>query len=140
MRSSRVVLRNRSLNFKLTLSVSTLVVEIPLKRGCMAPRLGVFIVMVAVFVAILVVSPVTAQSVLPLDKIQNQQELDQVGAALDTALFDAYNKCDLDKFSSFFVDDVEFYHDQGGVTSGKTALTDSLKKNICGKTTPSQAL
>jgi len=76
-----------------------------------------------------------AQTVPPFDKIQNQEELDHAGAALDAALFDAYNRCDLDKFASFFVDDVEFYHDQGGVTLGKAALTDSVKKNICGKTT-----
>jgi hypothetical protein len=62
-------------------------------------------------------------------------ELDRAGAALDTALFDSYNKCDLEKFASFFMNDVEFYHDQGGVTQGQTALTDSVKKNICGKTT-----
>jgi hypothetical protein len=77
----------------------------------------------------------STQTILPLDKIQNQQDLDKVGAALDAALFDSYNKCDLEKFASFFVDDVEFYHDQGGVTLGKTALTESVKKNICGKTT-----
>jgi hypothetical protein len=41
----------------------------------------------------------------------------------------------LDKFASFFVDDVEFYHDQGGVTLGKANLTESVKKNICGKVT-----
>ena len=76
-----------------------------------------------------------AQNVPPLDKIQNQEELDRAGAALDVALFDAYNRCDLDKFASFFVDDVEFYHDQGSVTLGKAALTDSIKKNICGKVT-----
>ena len=34
---------------------------------------------------------------------------------------------------TFFIDDVEFYHDQGGVTLGKQNLTESLKKNICGK-------
>ena len=41
-------------------------------------------------------------------------------------------------FTTFGVDiveDVEFYHDQGGVTLGRTALTGSVKKNICGKTT-----
>jgi ketosteroid isomerase-like protein len=77
--------------------------------------------------------PAHAQTVPPLDKIQNQQELDKAIATLDTALFDSYNRCDLEKFSSFFVDDVEFYHDQGGLTLGKIALTDSVKKNICGK-------
>ncbi len=77
----------------------------------------------------------SAQAVPPLDKIQNQQELDKAVAALDAALFDSYNRCDLEKFSSFFVDDVEFYHDQGGLTLGKAALTDSVRKNICGKVT-----
>src|SRR5579872_813842 len=101
----------------------------------MVPRFGFFILLLTLFTVGLFISPVAAQSFTPLDKIQNQQELDQVGAALDTALFDTYNKCDLDKFSSFFVDDIEFYHDQGGVTMGKAALTESVKKNICGKTT-----
>ncbi len=75
------------------------------------------------------------QTIPAFDKIQNQQDLDRAGAALDAALFDAYNRCDLAKFESFFVDDVEFYHDQGGVTLGKAALTDSIKNNICGKVT-----
>jgi len=70
-----------------------------------------------------------------LDSIKNQEELDKAIGALDAALFDAYNRCDLVKFSSFFVEDVEFYHDQGGVTLGRQNLTDSVKKNICGKTT-----
>lgn len=85
--------------------------------------------------SIFVVTPSKAQSVPSLDKIQNQEELDRAGAALDAALFDSYNKCDLEKFASFFLDNVEFYHDQGGVTLGKAALTDSVRKNICGKTT-----
>lgn len=76
-----------------------------------------------------------AQSVAPLDKIQNQQELNQAITELDGALFDAYNKCDLAKFGSFIDENVEFYHDQGGVTLGRAALVESVKKNICGTTT-----
>src|SRR5277367_7032042 len=76
-----------------------------------------------------------AQSVPSLDKIQNQEELDKAVTALDAALFDAYNRCDLDKFASYIDENVEFYHDQGGVTLGQKALTDSVKKNICGKVT-----
>ncbi len=75
------------------------------------------------------------QGVPALEDIKNQEELDKAVAVLDTALFDAYNHCDLEKFSSFFVDDVEFYHDQGGVTLGKQALTESIRKNICGRVT-----
>jgi ketosteroid isomerase-like protein len=76
-----------------------------------------------------------AQAVPSLERIQSQAELDKAITTLDAALFDSYNRCDLEKFASFFVDDVEFYHDNGGVTLGKAALTDSVKKNICGKTT-----
>lgn len=68
----------------------------------------------------------------PLESIKSQDELNQAIASLDAAVFDAYNRCDLKKFSTFFVDDVEFYHDQGGVTLGNAALTESVKKNICG--------
>lgn len=78
------------------------------------------------------VTAVKAQSIQPFDKITSQAELDKTLTALDAALFDAYNRCDLDKFSSFLADDVEFYHDQGGVTLGGKALTESVKKNICG--------
>jgi ketosteroid isomerase-like protein len=67
-----------------------------------------------------------------LESIKSQAELDKTIASLDAALFDSYNRCDLEKFSTFFTDDVEFYHDQGGVTLGKEKLTESVKKNICG--------
>jgi uncharacterized protein (TIGR02246 family) len=75
------------------------------------------------------------QGVQPLESIQSQAELDKAVAALDTALFDAYNRCNLEKFASFIADDVEFYHDQGGVTLGRAALTESVEKNICGRVT-----
>ena len=76
-----------------------------------------------------------AQTVPSLDSIRSQAELDKAIASLDAALFDAYNRCDLEKFASFIADDVEFYHDQGGVTLGKRDLTDSVQNNICGKVT-----
>jgi hypothetical protein len=76
-----------------------------------------------------------AQTMPALEKINSQAELDKAIATLDTALFDAYNRCDLDKFASLLSESVEFYHDQGGVTLGKTALTDSVRKYACGKVT-----
>ncbi len=76
-----------------------------------------------------------AQAIPAMQDINSQAELDKAIATLDTALFDAYNRCDLEKFASFIADDVEFYHDLAGVTLGKAALTDAIKKNICGKVT-----
>jgi hypothetical protein len=69
------------------------------------------------------------------DTIKSQAELEKTVTALDAALFNAYNRCELEKFSAFFTDDVEFYHDQGGVTLGREKLTESLRNNICGKVT-----
>jgi ketosteroid isomerase-like protein len=55
--------------------------------------------------------------------------------ALDTEVFNAYNRCDLPKFSSFFAEDLEFYHDKTGLTRGRQALVDGVQRNICGKVT-----
>ena len=72
-----------------------------------------------------------AQVLPPLDKITSQAELDKAITALDTQLFHAYNHCDLAKFASLLDENVEFYHDQGGVTLGREKLTESIKNNIC---------
>ena len=84
------------------------------------------------FLCALFATQLHAQAILPLDDIKNQADLDKTITALDSALFDAYNRCDLDKFATFVADDIEFYHDQGGITLGKRAFVDSIKKNICG--------
>jgi hypothetical protein len=60
-------------------------------------------------------------------------ELFRTIAAQDAALFDAYNRCDLDKLGALVTDDLEFYHDQTGLSVGKQIFVDSIKKNICGK-------
>lgn len=60
-------------------------------------------------------------------------ELHRTIASLDTALFDAYNTCQPEKFASFLADDLEFYHDQTGLSRGAQSTVDAIKKNICGK-------
>jgi ketosteroid isomerase-like protein len=55
----------------------------------------------------------------------------------DASFFSAYNTCDknLDTYASFFSDDIEFYHDQGGIMTSKPDIITATKKNICGKVT-----
>jgi Domain of unknown function (DUF4440) len=62
-------------------------------------------------------------------------ELFQTIASLDSALFASasYDNCDLEKFKSFLADDVEFYHDQTGLTVGSQTVAEQMKQNICGK-------
>lgn len=57
-------------------------------------------------------------------------------AALDAAVFDAFNHCsrpgELDRHASYFAPDVEFYHDNGGVTWTREAMLANTAKNVCG--------
>ncbi len=54
---------------------------------------------------------------------------------MDKTYFDAYNTCDLVTQAYIYADDMEFYHDQGGLETNKDALIKALKDNICGKVT-----
>jgi hypothetical protein len=53
--------------------------------------------------------------------------------SLDTRLFDAYNHCDLTTLGAMVSDDLEFYHDQTGLSVGKEPFLAVIKQNICGK-------
>jgi len=53
--------------------------------------------------------------------------------ALDAKWEDAYNNCKLDVMEELISEDLEFYHDQGGLLTSKKKLNDALKENICGK-------
>jgi ketosteroid isomerase-like protein len=53
--------------------------------------------------------------------------------SLDTKLFDAYNHCDLATLGAMVSDDLEFYHDQTGLSVGKEPFLVAIKQNICGK-------
>jgi len=49
----------------------------------------------------------------------------------DSLFWNAYNNCDIPAFRNFFTDDVEFYHDKGGVTLGLDNLAAAMKNNLC---------
>ena len=63
-----------------------------------------------------------------------RDELYRTIAALDAEVFDAFNSCNLEKFGSFFTEELEFYHDDGGLTDKtRQSLVEAVKNNICGK-------
>jgi hypothetical protein len=63
------------------------------------------------------------------------KELHDAITRMDSIFFDAYNNCKLDVFESVISQDLEFYHDQGGLSTSKSELITALKNNICGKVT-----
>jgi ketosteroid isomerase-like protein len=54
---------------------------------------------------------------------------------LDSVFFGAYNTCDrnFEQYASFYSDSIEFYHDQGGLSTSKEGILESTKKYVCGK-------
>lgn len=66
----------------------------------------------------------------------NTDALMRTISALDKQVFDAFNRCDdaaqLAKHESFFAEDVEFYHDTGGVTWNRATMIENTKKYACG--------
>ncbi len=86
----------------------------------------------ATFLYLLVVLSV---STLPANAQSASQPdpLFQTIRALDTKLFDAYNHCDPATLGAMVSDDLEFYHDQTGLSVGKAPFLAAIKQNICGK-------
>lgn len=52
---------------------------------------------------------------------------------MDSVLFGAYNVCNLPTMADCFSEDIEFYHDKGGLMANKDSIMAATKKNICGK-------
>ena len=50
---------------------------------------------------------------------------------LDSTLFAAFNSCDVKLFGTLFTEDVEFYHDKGGLTNGLKSLVEGMEKGLC---------
>jgi hypothetical protein len=67
-------------------------------------------------------------------KPDNQKLYDTI-VYLDSVFFDAYNTCNMELQADFYADDIEFYHDQGGLMTSKQEILDAIRKNICGKVT-----
>jgi ketosteroid isomerase-like protein len=62
-------------------------------------------------------------------------ELYKTIASLDSTYFAAYNSCNMAKQAEMYAEDIEFFHDRGGLMTSKRDLLASIEKNICGKVT-----
>lgn len=73
-----------------------------------------------------------AQTGLP-KYVPESKELHDTITRMDSLFFDAYNNCKIDVMEPIIADDLEFYHDRGGLSTSKKDLLTGLKNNICGK-------
>jgi len=70
-----------------------------------------------------------------LGELQEENELYRDIVKMDSIYFTAYNNCDMKKQAEIYDEDLEFYHDKGGLVTSKKYILESLEKNICGKVT-----
>lgn len=54
---------------------------------------------------------------------------------MDAKYFNAYNTCDMQTQADLYVENIEFFHDKGGLATDKKELLKALKENICNKVT-----
>ncbi|MBA6290196.1 DUF4440 domain-containing protein [Colwellia sp. MB3u-4] len=76
---------------------------------------------------------------LSMQSLANEAPLEDRMKVLDTELFEFFNNCqsprELKKYASYFSPDLEFYHDNGGVTWDRKSMISNTKKNACGNYT-----
>jgi hypothetical protein len=60
-----------------------------------------------------------------------EQKITQLILKKDSLFWQSYNRCDTTGYDQFFSNDVEFYHDKGGITLGVENMAMSIKKNLC---------
>ncbi len=81
----------------------------------------------------LLASSLLAAQQFPTNAAKPGDALHEEIVKLDARMFDAFNSCKLDEFAATLDENVEFYHDQSGLTLGATKVADAVKANICGK-------
>ena len=62
-------------------------------------------------------------------------QLEKIIVQMDSVYFAAYNNCDMAKQAELYTEDIEFYHDKGGLETSKEKLLQSIEDNVCGKVT-----
>ena len=67
--------------------------------------------------------------------IPDNLELYNTIVAMDSIFFQAYNTCNLEKQAAIYSDNIEFYHDNGGLMTSKQEILDGTEKYVCGKVT-----
>lgn len=82
-----------------------------------------------------------AQKEVAIDYLKNYKpddpKLYETIIKMDSLFFGYYNTCEtnLDKYAALYSENIEFFHDQGGLMSSKQGIVDATKRNVCGKVT-----
>ncbi len=66
-------------------------------------------------------------------QLDSSSGLYQTIKEIDSILFvEGFNQCRLEEMEPYIAVDLEFYHDQSGLSTSKEAFFEAIKQNICG--------
>jgi hypothetical protein len=99
-----------------------------------AIRIRVPIWIIATIVLFCASSDTKAQAEVPSYKPSSLELYAEI-VRMNSIWEDSYNHCKIDVQEQIISEDLEFYHDEGGLLTSKTKLIAALKNNICGKVT-----
>lgn len=92
---------------------------------------SIFIPKRVVLFVVFLVMVVLANGQNNAQSVSSEKEVYNKLWSLDSALFSIVYTCDTAKASTYFTDDLEFYHDKGGLTKSKKTLLEQIHKNYC---------
>ena len=74
-----------------------------------------------------------------IEKIQKYKPVDinihnQI-VKMDSIYFNAYNTYDMETQTAIYDENLEFFHDKGGLSNSKADVLTAIENNICGKVT-----
>ncbi|MHA7843703.1 MAG: nuclear transport factor 2 family protein [Winogradskyella sp.] len=65
-------------------------------------------------------------------QVDKNSEIYQTLKEKDSILFElGFNKCEVEKSAELMYDDLEFYHDKGGITNSKEEFISTMKNGVC---------
>ncbi|MGB0892580.1 MAG: nuclear transport factor 2 family protein [Flavobacteriaceae bacterium] len=97
---------------------------------------GIFIVKLAIALIAFLFSLTTNAQVNEIPKYKPVDiDLHKQIVKMDSIYFTAYNTCDIKTQAEIYDENIEFFHDKGGLATDKKKLLQSLKDNICNKVT-----
>lgn len=88
-----------------------------------------------VFITTFGYSQETYKDILETAYVPIDKEVYDIIVAMDKEYFDAYNSCDMQKQASLYLEDLELFHDKGGLSTSKQEVLSDIEKYICGKVT-----
>lgn len=98
-------------------------------------KLETFIIIIHLLIISFGYSQETYKDILETAYIPIDEEIYDIIVAKDTEYFNAYNTCDIKKQASLYSEDLEFFHDKGGLSTSKQEVLAGIEKNICEKVT-----